>query len=57
MKTYDVTIEARIIKTYRVESDSPDEAYELAHEQFTVENDDTPERYEQETIDIREIAP
>ena len=55
MKTYQVTIEARITKSYIVEADNEDVAYELAHEQFSVLNDDTPERYEQETLDICEV--
>ena len=55
MKTYQVTIEARIIKSYIVEANNEDVAYELAHEQFSVLNDDTPERYEQETLDICEV--
>ena len=55
MKTYEVTILARVTKTYTVEADSEDLAYELAHEQFSVLNDDVPERYEEETLDIREV--
>tara|TARA_R110000823_G_scaffold310532_1_gene435486 strand:+ start:102 stop:275 length:174 start_codon:yes stop_codon:yes gene_type:complete len=55
MKTYQVTIEARITKSYIVEADNEDGAYELAHEQFSVLNDDTPERYEEETLDICEV--
>lgn len=55
MKTYDVTIKATIYKTYRVEAISEDDAYEQAHDCFSVLNDETPERYEQETIDIEEI--
>ncbi len=55
MKTYQVTIEARVTKSYIVEADNEDGAYELAHEQFSVLNDDTPERYEEETLDIREV--
>ena len=52
---YEVTIQARVVKTYTVEADNEDLAYELAHEQFSVLNDDTPERYEEETLDIREV--
>ena len=55
MKTYQVTIEARITKSYIVEADNEDVAYELAHEQFSVLNDDTPERYEEETLNICEV--
>ena len=57
MKTYDVTIKATVIKTYTVEAEDEEEASLSAHEAFTVESDDTPERYEQEILDIREVAP
>ena len=52
---YEVTIQARVVKTYTVEADNEDLAYELAHELFSVLNDDTPEQYEEETLDIREV--
>ena len=52
---YKVTIEARVTKSYIVEADNEDLAYESAHELFSVLNDDTPERYEEETLDIREV--
>jgi len=55
VKTYDVIIKTTIYKTYRVEATSDDDAYEQAHECFSVLNDGTPERYEQETIDISEV--
>jgi len=55
MKTYDVTIVARIYKTIRVEAENEDKAYEEAHEQFSVLNDGTDERYEQETLEIQEV--
>ena len=55
MKTYDVTILARVYKTIRVEAEDEDKAYIEAHEQFSVANDGSPERYEQETIDIEEV--
>jgi hypothetical protein len=55
MKKYKVTIQARVTKTYVVEADNIDLAYELAHDQFSVLNDDIPERYEEETLDIREV--
>ena len=56
MKTYDVTIKAIVIKTYTVEAEDEDEASLIAHEDFTVESDDTPERYEQETVEILEVS-
>ena len=52
---YEVTIQARVVKTYTVEADNEDLAYELAHELFSVLNDDVPERYEEDTLDIREV--
>jgi hypothetical protein len=55
MKTYKVTIEARVTKSYIVEADNEDVAYELAHEEFSVLNDDVPERYEEQTLDICEV--
>ena len=55
MKNFEVTIKAVITKTYNVQADDRDTAYELAHEKFSVLNDDTPEHYEQETINIKEI--
>jgi hypothetical protein len=55
MKTYDVTIVARIYKTIRVEAENEDEAYVEAHEQFSVLNDGTDEYYEQETVEIEAV--
>lgn len=55
MKTYEVIIKATIYKTITVKAENEDEAYIQAHERFSVLNDDTPERYEQETIDIEEV--
>lgn len=55
MKTYEVTIKATICKTITVEAANEDDAYVEAHERFSVLNDDTPERYEQETLDIQEV--
>jgi len=54
MRNFDVTIRVTITKTYNVQADNEDNAYELAHEKFTLECDDTPEHYEQETVDIKE---
>jgi hypothetical protein len=55
MPKFEVTIQARVIKTYTVEADDSEGAYNLAHEQFTTLCDDTPEHYEQETLDIIEL--
>jgi hypothetical protein len=56
MKTYDVTIQATITKTHSVEAETKDEAVEQAHEIFSVLNDDTPENYKEETLDIVEVT-
>lgn len=53
---FDVTIEARIRKTYRVHASSIDEAVELAHQEFSVMNDSEHEDYEQETLTVREVV-
>ena len=55
MKTYEVTIKATIYKTITVEANNEDDAYVMAHERFSVLNDDTPERYEQDDVDIEEV--
>ena len=52
---YEVTIEARVTKTYTVEAESRSDAYEIAVEQFSVLNDDAPEDYEQNLLNIKEI--
>jgi hypothetical protein len=55
MKTYEVKIQATITKIVRVEAKDVDEAYEFAHEDFSVLSDDNWEKYDQQTIDIREV--
>jgi hypothetical protein len=56
MKTYEVTIKATIYQAIIVEANNEDEAYEAAHEQFSVlPEPGVCERYEQETIDIEEV--
>lgn len=57
MKTYEVTIEARITKTYTVSAENEDQAYENAHEIFSVLTDDAKEYYEQETMSVTEVSP
>ena len=54
MKTYNVTIRATITKTYRVEAENVDKATEVAHEIFSVLNDDTDENYEQDLLDVEQ---
>ena len=57
MKTnvYDVQIEAVVTKTIRVNAVDEDAAYDLAHEIFTVANDDNEERYEQHTLNVFKV--
>jgi len=53
---YEVTIEARITKTYEVEAEDPDHAYELAHDKFDVNPDENKREYfEYETMNIKLI--
>jgi hypothetical protein len=53
---YEVTIEARITKTYEVEAEDPDHAYELAHDKFDVFPDINKREYiEYETMNIKLI--
>jgi len=51
---YEVTIEAKITKTYRVEADDTEQAVHIAHTKFNVNDDGTPEVYEQELLEICE---
>ena len=51
---YEVTIEAKITKTYRVEADDTEEAVHIAHTKFNVNDDGTPEVYEQDLLEICE---
>jgi hypothetical protein len=52
---YEVTIEARVTKSYIVEADDEDEAIEIGHAHFSVLCDGTNEKYEQETLNICEL--
>ena len=57
---YEVTIRAVITKTYIIdleENDSYEAAVEKAHEVFSVLQDNAPERYEQELLDICKLTP
>lgn len=56
MRIYDVIIEARVRKKIQVEARDADEACEIAHEQFSVLNDDTDEYYTQDTIDVEDVT-
>jgi hypothetical protein len=53
MKTYEVTVEAVIRKTYSVKADDWEEATLQAYDMFTVEPDGD-EYYDQQVIDISE---
>ena len=56
MPTYEVTIRACVTKTLIVTADTQDEAYELAHDQFSVVHDPSiPEKYEEETLAVEEV--
>jgi hypothetical protein len=55
MKTYEVTVQAIIRKTYTVEADDMQKAQEMAHEMFTVEPEDD-ECYEQDIVDVCEAS-
>jgi hypothetical protein len=55
MKTYAVTIKAIIVKTYTVQAPDENEALNLGHEVFSVDTDEAPEHYEQETVDVTEV--
>lgn len=54
MKTYQVVIKAEIYKTITVPAENEDEAYNEAHEIFSVVYDTWPEQYSEETISITE---
>jgi hypothetical protein len=58
MKTFEIEIQAIVRKTITVTAKDQDEAVIMitAHEQFNVMNDDVPEEYEQDTVNIKEIT-
>lgn len=49
-KDYIVTIRATVTKPIHVKAKSLTDAEETAHELFTLDNDDSAEKYEQETV-------
>ena len=54
--TYDVTIEATVRKTIRIEdAQCEDEAIQFAHGRFKVAKTDEPEKYDEQTIDIQKV--
>lgn len=56
MKTYDVTIQAIVTKTLRVEAEDSNEATILAHEIFNVYSGEGEEHYDEQTLEISEVA-
>ena len=56
MKTFEIEIQAIVRKTITVTAKDQDEAVIKANEQFNVMNDDVPEEYEQDTVNIKEIT-
>lgn len=56
MKTYDVTIQATVTKTLRVEAEDSNEATILAHEEFNVHSGEGEEHYDEQTVEISEVA-
>jgi len=59
MKAWDVTIVATVRKTIRVTEEDgvndEEEATELAHSLFTSASGDTPEAYDEDTVDVEEV--
>ena len=55
MKTYGVQIRAEITKTIEVQAMNEDDAYEKAHDIFSVTSDEWPEKYSVDTLSIIEI--
>ena len=55
MNKYEVTIRATICKTIIVDAENQNEAYAEAHDLFSTDIDEWPERYEQEVIEIGQI--
>jgi hypothetical protein len=56
MNTYQVTIRATITKTLTVEAENEDAAYEEAHELFNPYSGEAEERYEEETLNVKEVT-
>ena len=56
MKTYDVTIQATVTKTLRVEAEDSNEATILAHEEFNVYSGEGEEHYDEQTVEISEAT-
>ena len=54
---YNVTIRATVTKTYSIDANNANEAAAAATDIFSVLEDETPEHYEQEILDIEEVNP
>lgn len=52
IKKWNVTIEATVRKTLTVEGKNEEEAIENAYQYFSVTNDEIPEKYEENVIDV-----
>jgi hypothetical protein len=56
MKTYQVTIKAVIEKTFSIEAENEDEAYEEAHDLFNPYSGEAETHHETTTLDIIEVT-
>lgn len=56
MKTYDVTIQAVVTKTIRVEASDSNEATIQAHEEFNVYSGEGEEHYDEQTLEVNEVT-
>ena len=56
MEIYDVKIRATVVKTIRVTAKTEDEAWDTAHEIFSLNVTDDAEQYEQDTVSIEAVA-
>lgn len=56
MKTYKVTIQAVIEKTFSIEAENKDEAYEEAHDLFNPYSGESETHHETTTLDIIEVT-
>jgi hypothetical protein len=56
MKTYDITIQAVITKTIRVEAEDSNEATIQAHWEFNVHSGEGEEHYDEQTLEIIEVT-
>ena len=56
MKTYSVTIQAVITKTFEVKAENEGQAYEDACELFSSDSDQNEENYTQDLISVNEVT-